>query len=44
MLRGLLGLLFIVAIVLVLVKAAVFGGLLGAIALVLLVFLAMGKR
>jgi hypothetical protein len=43
MLRVLLGLLVIVAIVLVLVKAAVFGGLVGAIALVLLIFLAMGS-
>ena len=43
MLRVLLGLLVVVAIVLVLVKAAVFGGLIGAIALLLLIFLAMGS-
>ena len=43
MLRVLLGLLVVIAIVLVLVKAAVFGGLIGAIALLLLIFLAMGS-
>jgi hypothetical protein len=42
-LRLLLGLLVVVAIVLVLVKAALFGGVIGAIALLLLIFLAMGS-
>lgn len=43
MLRGLVGLLIVVAIVLFLVKVALFGGIVGAVALILLVLLLLGR-
>jgi hypothetical protein len=43
MVRWLLGLLIIIAIVLVLVKVAVAGGIVGAIALILLVLILLGR-
>jgi hypothetical protein len=43
MTRGLVGLLIFVAIVLFLVKVAVAGGIVGAIALVLLVLILLGR-
>lgn len=41
--RGLVGLLIVVAVVLFLVKVAVLGGIVGAIALVLLILLVLGR-
>jgi hypothetical protein len=43
MITGLIGVLVTAAIVLVLLKVALFGGLLGLVALVLLVLLVVGK-
>jgi hypothetical protein len=43
MVRGAIGLLVVVAVVLVLLKVAVFGGVLGAVALILLVLLLLGR-
>jgi hypothetical protein len=43
MVRGLLGLLIVVAIVLFLVKVAVAGGIVGLIALILLVLIVLGR-
>lgn len=41
--RGIIGLLIVVAIVLVLLKVAIAGGILGLIAIVLLILLLMGR-
>jgi hypothetical protein len=41
--RGLIGLLIVVAIVLVLLKVAVAGGIIGALAIVLLILLLLGR-
>jgi hypothetical protein len=43
MIRGVVGLLILVAVVLFLLKVALFGGLIGLIALVLLVLLLLGR-
>jgi membrane protein required for beta-lactamase induction len=43
MVRGLLGLLIVIAIVLFLVKVAVAGGIVGAIALILLILIVLGR-
>lgn len=43
MVGGLIGLLVLVAIVLVLLKVALFGGIIGLVALVLLVLLLLGR-
>jgi hypothetical protein len=43
MVRGLIGVLVLVAVVLVLLKVALFGGIVGLVALVLLVLLLLGR-
>jgi hypothetical protein len=43
MIRGLVGLLIVVAVVLFLAKVAIAGGIIGAIALVLLVLVLLGR-